>query len=280
MNLTLKERLGLQRTAKIITESQYTKLLNEGTIQLTSDERRQVNSMLPKIINMIAGDYLGDNRMFLIDEFKGISADKSPIKVKIYVGNDMNYKTSNGYYQTNDKKNPDDNIILIQQFQFSKYFKGLGGLDMDFTKMMTGNENPGIDAVRKTLTHELIHAKDPATNHRYLKEPNEPGKDYYKSWAEFQTMTGQFFEAIKDSVDRIMNNNPTSSEIELINRSLSNLLNFFSGKEKNISNVDDFFDPNNILLTAALHIVKINYIKKLPKLKNTKTNSNDNKSII
>jgi hypothetical protein len=40
----------------------------------------------------------------------------------------------------------------------------------------------------------------------------------------------------------------------------------------------DDFDPINILLTAALHIVKINYIKKLPKLKNTKTNSNDNKS--
>jgi hypothetical protein len=238
MNLTLKERLGLQRTAKIITESQYTKLLNEGTIQLTSDERRQVNSMLPKIINMIAGDYLGDNRMFLIDEFKGISADKSPIKVKIYVGNDMNYKTSNGYYQTNDKKNPDDNIILIQQFQFSKYFKGLGGLDMDFTKMMTGNENPGIDAVRKTLTHELIHAKDPATNHRYLKEPNEPGKDYYKSWAEFQTMTGQFFEAITTSVDRAVKLKMTKEEIL---SALDSILQFYSGKQTTFNqNAKDF----------------------------------------
>jgi hypothetical protein len=40
----------------------------------------------------------------------------------------------------------------------------------------------------------------------------------------------------------------------------------------------DDFDPNNILLLAALHIVDIKYIKKLPKLKKSTTNSNDNKS--
>lgn len=40
----------------------------------------------------------------------------------------------------------------------------------------------------------------------------------------------------------------------------------------------DNFDPVNVLLVAALHIIKINYIKKLPKVKNIETNSNDNKS--
>jgi hypothetical protein len=38
------------------------------------------------------------------------------------------------------------------------------------------------------------------------------------------------------------------------------------------------FDPVNILLLAALYIVDIKYIKKLPKLKKSTTNSNDNKS--
>jgi hypothetical protein len=40
----------------------------------------------------------------------------------------------------------------------------------------------------------------------------------------------------------------------------------------------DNFDPVNILLLAALYIVNIKYIKKLPKLKKSTTNTNDNKS--
>jgi len=40
----------------------------------------------------------------------------------------------------------------------------------------------------------------------------------------------------------------------------------------------DDFDPVSILLLAALHIVDIKYIKKLPKMKKSTTNSNDNKS--
>jgi hypothetical protein len=214
--------------------------LKEGTIQLTSDERRQVDAMLPKIINMIAGDYLGDNKMFLVGEFNGISADKSPIKVKIYVGNDMNYKNASGYHQANDRKNPDDNFILIQQFQFSKYFKGFGGLDTDFTKIMTGNENPGIDDLRSTLIHELIHAKDPAVNHRYLKEPYDFDKKevYYKSWKEFQTMTGQFFEAITTSVDRAVKLKMTKEEIL---SALDSILQFYSGKQTTFNqNAKDF----------------------------------------
>ena len=237
--LTLKERLDLQRTARIITESQYNKLLKEGTIQLTSDERRQVDDMLPKIINIIAGNYLGDNRQREVGEFNGISADKSPIKVKIFVGNDMSEKNANGYYKTKDKKNPNDNIIMIQQFQYTKYFKGFGGLDTDFTKMMTGNENPGIDSLRKTLTHELIHAKDPALNHQFLKEPYDHRDEvYYKSWTEFQTMTGQFFEAITTSVDRAVKLKMTKEEIL---SALDSILQFYSGKQTTFNqNAKDF----------------------------------------
>ena len=111
---------------------------------------------------------------------------------------------------------------------------------MDFTKMMTGNENPGIDTLRKTLTHELIHAKDPALNHKFLKEPYDPGNEkvYYKSWTEFQTMTGQFFEAITTSVDRAVKLKMTKEEIL---SALDSILQFYSGKQTTFNqNAKDF----------------------------------------
>jgi hypothetical protein len=82
-----------------------------------------------------------------------------------------------------------------------------------------------------------------------------------------------------------MNNDPTSSEIELINRSLSDLLDFFSGKEKNISNetkefitytpqtknifqkISSFIDKILLIpsLTGKLFDTYINYLNKIKK---------------
>jgi hypothetical protein len=47
MNLTLKEKLDLQRQAKIITESQYKKLLNEN------DSTNQISSTVPTLVKKI-----------------------------------------------------------------------------------------------------------------------------------------------------------------------------------------------------------------------------------
>jgi hypothetical protein len=200
-------------------------ILQEGTLQLTPEERQQVEKIIPDVIRVISGEYVGDNMMRYIADIDGISADKTPIKVKIYVGNDLSEKKADGYYQTNDPKNPTDNVILVQQFALQPYFNS--GEKVYST--LTGDKSVGIEAVRRILKHELIHAKDPSRNQHYLKEPYDP-KDkavYYKSWSEFQTMTGQFFEAITTGVDRALD---LGMPKEKILKVLNNILKVYSGK--------------------------------------------------
>jgi hypothetical protein len=209
-------------------------ILEEGTLTLTPEERQQVEDMLPKIIKVISGGYVGDNRQLEIGEIDALSADKTPIKVKIFVGNNLNLKRADGYYQTNDPKNPTDNLILIQQFHFTPYFTGLSGLDLKLTKFATGNENVGIEKLRKVLKHELIHAKDPAENQHYSNRGYKSDNDeiYYKSWTEFQTMTGQFFEAITTGVDRALRLGMSKDDIL---KALNNILQYYSGKTKSFN---------------------------------------------
>jgi hypothetical protein len=57
MNLTLKERLDLQRTAKIITESQYKKLL-EASETLSDEEQDIVDDILNTLNEGAFGDVL------------------------------------------------------------------------------------------------------------------------------------------------------------------------------------------------------------------------------
>ena len=49
MNITLKERLDLQRTAKIITESQYKKLLKENEEMTPEQATAKVMAAVPEI---------------------------------------------------------------------------------------------------------------------------------------------------------------------------------------------------------------------------------------
>lgn len=206
-------------------------MIKEGIISLTPEERNQVEDLIPDIIEAISGDYIGDNRQLEIGEIDALSADKTHIKVKIFVGNNLSLKHADGYYQTNDPKNPTDNLILIQQFHFAPYFKGLSGLDLKLTKIATGNENIGLEKLRKVLKHELIHAKDPAENQHYSNRgyKSDNAEVYYKSWTEFQTMTGQFFEAITTGVDRALRLGMSKDDIL---KALNNILQYYSGKTK------------------------------------------------
>jgi hypothetical protein len=209
-------------------------ILQEGTIQLTPEERDRVEHLLPVLIKVISGEYLGDNMEAEVANMDLVSADGSPMNVKIHVGNDLKDLNSLAYHNSGDKKNLEDNYIFIQQFRFSPYFKGASGMDIKFNKLITGDENAGIDLLRSILKHELIHAKDPAVNQKPLKEPYDSSKPeiYYKSWAEFQTMTGQFFEAITSGIDRALN--AGVSKYTLL-RALDNILQYYAGKVNFIS---------------------------------------------
>lgn len=208
--------------------------IKEGAILLTPDERNQIEEIIPKIIDVISAEPLPMGGEKFIDSIEYVFADGTPGKVKIFVVNKKEGYI--GAYLANDKQNPNDNIIAINQQAFSIYFSSLGKLVFKAQKFLAGDENAAISALRTTLKHELIHAKDPALNHQYLKEPYDPSKPeiYYKSWAEFQTMTGQFFEAIISGVDKVLSSNPTEKDIEKIENGLNNLLDIFSGKNPNL----------------------------------------------
>jgi len=213
-------------------------ILNEGTLQLTQEERDQIEKIIPKIIKIISGKTISTDtqKAVFVDFINYEFADKSKGKVAVFVSND-NLKAG-GYFQTNDPNNLTDNSIVIEQHAFKQYF----GIINKGYSVITGDKNIGIEELRKTLKHELIHAKDPALNHHLLKEPYDINKEeiYYKSWTEFQTMTGQFFESIITGVDRIMSKNPSEENIRKIEKALNEILNFYAGKTKNIS--QDTFD--------------------------------------
>ncbi len=207
-----------------------TDILKEGTLILTQEERYQVEKILPKVIDIIKGPQIDSKEYKKVDWIYYQFADKTPGQVYIYVGNDK--PNAGGYFQTNDPKNPTDNYIVIQQNNYSKYF----GIGSKIRKTLTGQENQGIELLRSVIKHELIHAKDPAKNHHYLKEPYDSSKAeiYYKSWTEFQTMTGQFLEAIVSRIDNILRQDPSDKNIRNIEFALKNILQYFAGKDKNL----------------------------------------------
>ena len=207
--------------------------IKEGAILLTSDERNQIEEIIPKIIDVISAEPLPMGGEKFIDSIEYISADKTPGKANVFVVNKKEGYI--GIYHANDKQNPNDNSIAINQQAFSIYFSSLGKLVFKAQKFLAGDENAAISALRTALKHELIHAKDPALNHRYLEEPySDKPEIYFKSWAEFQTFTGQFFEAIISGVDKVLSSNPTEKDIERIENGLNNLLDIFSGKNPNL----------------------------------------------
>jgi hypothetical protein len=214
-------------------------IIEEGTITLTPEERQQVETMIPDIISNIKKPLLPNDKVYNIGNIKYKFADGEDGEVKIVVGYPGS-DNAKGVFRTYDPKNRTDNWIVINPVYFSQFFpssNSFSDFDQRLSRTVTGNENTGIERLRQTLKHELIHAKDPALNHHYLKEPysSEDEAIYYKSWTEFQTFTGQFFESLISGTDRVLNSSDNPGDIKRIEKALSNILQYFAGKTKNIS---------------------------------------------
>jgi hypothetical protein len=226
----------------IINENQLRSVINEGSIRLTYKERQQVEEMLPKIIEVIKGKDLGVGNFEEIGVIDGVLANGDFLKTTIYVGVDTrkNVKNAMGYFQTMNPHDLTDNYIVVQQRSFSKYFKGISKFQYDIEKELLGNENMGIEALRKTLVHELIHSKDPKLN-QYTPKNEKYGydnKSYYSSRTEFVTMTGQFFEGILEGVNSSYKLNKTKEQIM---DALNNILLVYYGKKRIFNqNAKDF----------------------------------------
>jgi hypothetical protein len=221
----------------IINENQLRSVINEGSIRLTYKERQQVEEMLPKIIEVIGGEDLGAGNYKEIGVIDGVLANGDFVKTTIYVGVDPRNKGAAGYFHRMNTHDLTDNIIVVQQKSFSKYFKEFSKYDNETKRFI-------IQLLRKTLVHELIHSKDPKEN-QYTPKKDKYGYDkesYYGSRTEFVTMTGQFFEAILSGVDSSYKLKKTKEQIL---DALNNILMVYSGKEKIFNqNAKDFIQGN------------------------------------
>ena len=207
-------------------------LLLEGTIRLTDDEKDQIARLVPEVLNALREDYLPPSEWLRIGFINYKLADGSDGIVKVCVGNDAPKYTA--YYERKDPKNLEDNIIVVQQAQFKPIM-----FPVKVYSAVTGDNNVVVQGVKAALTHELIHAKDPAQNHHFFKEKYDSSNPelYFGTWAEFQTLTGQFFEAIDSGVETALN---TMDKQEILDV-LDDILNFYSGKQSSMSqNTADF----------------------------------------
>lgn len=218
---------------KILINQNQLRVINEGFIKLSSEDMKQIDVVVPMLVDALSEEYLGDWKYKHIIQIITNSADGTNVVTNIYVGNNLNNDLLNSYafYYTKDKTNPFDNIIVFQQFNFIKFFRGRQYWD-EFKS--EGGENIGIELVRKNLIHELIHAKDPNSNHKFDDEEYSKTIEsiYYKSWKEFKAITGQFLNTISSNIDRNYN---LDVDKDKILDALDNILKVYAGNIKNFN---------------------------------------------
>lgn len=226
---------------KYIKESLRRELLFEGRLKLSPEDVEYINALIPKYVSLfhkgyIKGNVPNSNNEYIYNlgsyRYKMISGEDA--MVSFWVGNsDSNVA---GWFHRNDEsgKNLQDNHIALNWKYLTPAFNVAS--NKIFQKLTGKNAN---EAIRHTLYHEMIHAKDPATNHHLLKAPYNITDEsvYYKSWIEFPTMTGQLMEAIVNRVREYCADSVTISEFNEIKEALQGILDFYAGKTKYMDNV-------------------------------------------
>jgi len=206
--------------------------LNEGRIYITPDEKERLNDIIGKTALVVTGSDIDPNDMEYVDEINYKYADGKDAVVTFYVSNDK--PGLYGYYQAHDLKTPDDNIIVIQQKPFKRM---LTGVDKTY-KDLTGDSEAGINSLTSTIKHEFLHAKDPNVNEYKTKIPynTKDEKLYFSSWFEFEAMTGDFFDSLVSKIEKTINIDSPQEKKDKVKAVLDDLLDFYSGKEKKLSN--------------------------------------------
>lgn len=198
-------------------------LLNEGIIKLTDNEVKQINDILPKIKNAIKNRTLYE----AIAQINYVTADGLNATAIVYIYNEDD--NSLAHHDSRNKKDLNDNLIGVNFNFFGLVYNGI------FNKILSKMTNKTPDEhLITSLKHELIHAKDPAVNHKPLNQPVKSNdiKSYYGSWVEFPTQTGEFFEAITQRTKEEIEKKPTKETIEKIFNIYDDILDFYSGKDK------------------------------------------------
>jgi hypothetical protein len=227
------------------------KELLESRIKLDADERGQVDTIVPKIIEKIQGPTIPKGKYEYVDDIHYHTADSRPrdpkiAMAKIWVANDNDNALA--YYQTNDPKDITDNHIVFQQNGY--YSNPTVKSDLKVYSKVTGAGDILYAMVRNTLVHELIHAKDPSINYFRTPltfkdgstDPNNKSK-YYGSKFELETFSSSIYEIIEHEVDKALKANLEQNELKRLLGVLKDILLVFSGKQQDFSvETYDFFD--------------------------------------
>ena len=218
----------LQESRKVTNRS---KIITERRLALTPDDTAIVNKVADTIGNFLESGQADKKVTYNIGTYDYTLADGSPGKVSFtlsYIDNN-----STAHFQRTDATNLEDNKININS---KVYIPAFDNIFMNIWQVMTGRT--AMEDLKRSITHELIHAKDPAVNHHLLKEPYDSSKVevYYKSWAEFPTMTGQFMEAILRRTDRLVQQGLNEKSYNTIQVGLQSILDVYTGKETYFKN--------------------------------------------
>jgi hypothetical protein len=221
---------------KFLIENKLTnnsKVIAERRLALTPNDTAIVNKVANTIGNFLESGEANKNTTYNGGTYDYVLADGSPGKVSFtlsYVDNN-----STAHFQRNDTEgtNLEDNIININS---KFYIPAFDNIFMNIWQGLTGRTP--MEDLKRSITHELIHAKDPAVNHHLLKEPYDTNKVevYYKSWIEFPTMTGQFMEAILRRTDELVQQGLDEESYNTVQVGLQNILDVYSGKQNSFKN--------------------------------------------
>jgi hypothetical protein len=200
--------------------------LKEGIISLSDEEETKLRNLIPVFIQALK------NKEFNLPlgnpiKYKMTSGEEAEFTPYIYLGDG----SSAAHFVNNDDINFKDNLIGING---NYWYPAFEGTLESIWKILTG-DNPK-ESLLSSLRHELIHAKDPAVNHKPLKTKYDPSKPelYYGSWVEFPAQTGEFLEAIKFNSYEYINNNKDNLKQAILelNSYYQDILDFYSGKNK------------------------------------------------
>ena len=203
------------------------KSLKEGIISLSDEEETKLRNLIPIFIQALKEK---DFKVGLTNPIKYKMASGEEAEFVPYIYDDGDTRSA-AKFLTQDNTNFKDNFIGING---NYWFPAFEGTLESIWKTLTG-DNPK-EALLSSLRHELIHAKDPAVNHKPLKTKYDPSKPelYYGTWEEFPAQTGEFLEAIKFNSYEYINNNKDNLKQAVfeLNSYYQDILDFYSGKNK------------------------------------------------
>lgn len=221
----------MQMLAGIITESQYKEKLKEGIISLTPEEENIAKRLVPIYIKALKNGSI-DTPIAPPIKYKMTSGEEAKFTPYVYNKQD----NSGAHFLRQDEKNLNDNLIGVN---YNYYGYAFNNLLAKIWSKLTGDTPE--ESLLSSIRHEMIHAKDPAVNHHFLKSKYDPNDMalYYGSWIEFPTQTGEFFEIIRDRSNIDINQGIKDNNLPQVAKNLQfifqDILDFYSGKEKTFS---------------------------------------------